>query len=275
MNPASDREVHRRVGHNMPDRVRRSVGGSSSLRRVPEVTVYFWIIKVLTTAVGEATSDYARPPLRPGRRGRLRCHRPSRVARAAVHAAPIRAVGLLARRASWSRCSARWPPTCFTSSSGSPTSYRRSFFAVVLAVGLRGLAQQAKGPSRSTASPRRREIFYWATVGSTFALGTAAGDMTATTLHLGYFFSGVLFAGLIAVPALAYRFLDLNAIVVVLVRLHRDPAARCILRRLDGQAAQLARPGLGRRTRECGVEHLDRRLRRLFDGHPARRRRAR
>jgi uncharacterized membrane-anchored protein len=48
---------------------------------------------------------------------------------------------------------------------------------------------------------------------ATFALGTASGDMTAVTIHLGYFWSGVMFAGLIAVPALAYRLFGLNEIV--------------------------------------------------------------
>jgi uncharacterized membrane-anchored protein len=47
---------------------------------------------------------------------------------------------------------------------------------------------------------------------ATFALGTAAGDMTATTLHLGYLLSGVVFTVLIAVPAVAHRLFRLNAI---------------------------------------------------------------
>lgn len=51
---------------------------------------------------------------------------------------------------------------------------------------------------------RRREIFYWSTVMATFALGTAAGDMTATTLGLGYFASGIMFAVLIAVVAASH-----------------------------------------------------------------------
>jgi uncharacterized membrane-anchored protein len=60
---------------------------------------------------------------------------------------------------------------------------------------------------------RRRETFYWLTVIATFALGTAAGDMTATTLHLGYLVSGLAFTVLIAVPAVAHRWFGLNAIV--------------------------------------------------------------
>jgi uncharacterized membrane-anchored protein len=59
----------------------------------------------------------------------------------------------------------------------------------------------------------RRELFYWATVGATFALGTAAGDLTASTLGLGYLASGALFAAAIAVPALAHRHLGLGAVV--------------------------------------------------------------
>jgi len=59
---------------------------------------------------------------------------------------------------------------------------------------------------------RRRELFYWAAVLATFAMGTAVGDMTAVSFHLGFFASGVLFAILIAVPAVAYR-LGLTEIV--------------------------------------------------------------
>jgi uncharacterized membrane-anchored protein len=60
---------------------------------------------------------------------------------------------------------------------------------------------------------RRREGFYWATVVSTFALGTAVGDMTASTMHLGYVASWVIFAVVIAVPMIAWWKLRLNAII--------------------------------------------------------------
>ncbi|HTC86631.1 MAG TPA: hypothetical protein VK656_07990, partial [Candidatus Acidoferrum sp.] len=59
---------------------------------------------------------------------------------------------------------------------------------------------------------RRRELFYWATVMATFALGTAAGDLAATTFGLGFFGSGVMFTGFIVLPALGYRFLGLDSI---------------------------------------------------------------
>jgi uncharacterized membrane-anchored protein len=59
---------------------------------------------------------------------------------------------------------------------------------------------------------RRREAFYWATVLATFALGTAAGDWTATSLRLGYLDSGVMFVVLILVPAVAHRWFGLAAV---------------------------------------------------------------
>src|SRR5262249_58638427 len=60
---------------------------------------------------------------------------------------------------------------------------------------------------------RRRELFYWATVLATFALGTAAGDLTAKVVGLGYLGSGVMFAVVIAIPYVGYRWFGLNPIV--------------------------------------------------------------
>ncbi len=60
---------------------------------------------------------------------------------------------------------------------------------------------------------RRRELYYWATVFATFALGTALGDYTATALGLGFLASGALFAGVILLPALAWWRFGLNEVV--------------------------------------------------------------
>jgi uncharacterized membrane-anchored protein len=59
---------------------------------------------------------------------------------------------------------------------------------------------------------RRREAFYWATVFSTFALGTALGDFTATALGLGYLASGIMFGLIILIPAVAWSRFGLNSI---------------------------------------------------------------
>jgi len=88
-----------------------------------------------------------------------------------------------------------------------------AFFAVVLAAVFAIWYRTEHTLSIHSIDSQRREAFYWLTVISTFALGTAAGDMTATTFHLGYLVSGVAFTLLIAVPAVAHRWFSLNAIV--------------------------------------------------------------
>ena len=95
---------------------------------------------------------------------------------------------------------------------GVPYAASSAFFAVVLAVVLVTWYLTERTLSIHSIRTRRREAFYWATVLATFALGTALGDMTATTLHLGYLTSGIMFTLIFAVPGVAYRWLRLNAI---------------------------------------------------------------
>ncbi|MDE3076267.1 MAG: hypothetical protein KGJ86_12635 [Chloroflexota bacterium] len=95
---------------------------------------------------------------------------------------------------------------------GIPYAVSSTFFAVVLAIVFALWYASERTLSIHTIYPGRRELFYWATVMATFALGTAAGDLTASTLGLGYFPSVVLFAILFAIPAIGYRFMGLNSI---------------------------------------------------------------
>src|SRR5262249_41196749 len=95
---------------------------------------------------------------------------------------------------------------------GLPYAVSTAFYMVVLAV-IFVLWYRSEGTlSIHSIYTRRREVFYWATVLATFALGTAAGDLTAKVAGLGYLGSGVMFAVVIAVPAVAYRWLGLNAL---------------------------------------------------------------
>jgi uncharacterized membrane-anchored protein len=181
------------------------------IRKVPEIGAYFWVIKVLTTAMGEVTSDFL------------------------VHLiAPVIAVGLGAlglavalalqfrapRYVAWIYWLAVVAVAIFGTmvadvlhvEFGIPYLLSTTFFALALAVIFVAWYLGERTLSIHTIYTRRRETFYWATVIATFALGTAAGDMTASTMGLGYFASGVMFAVLIALPALAYRFLGLNGI---------------------------------------------------------------
>ena len=95
---------------------------------------------------------------------------------------------------------------------GIPYFVSSIFFAIVLTAIFLLWYSSEHTLSIHTINTRRRETFYWLTVMATFALGTAVGDMTATTFHLGYFVSGVVFTLLIAIPAVAHRWFGLNPI---------------------------------------------------------------
>jgi uncharacterized membrane-anchored protein len=95
---------------------------------------------------------------------------------------------------------------------GVPYLVSTAFFAIALAVIFVAWYMTEKTLSIHSINTRRREMFYWATVMATFALGTATGDMTALTMHLGFFSSGVMFAALFTATALAYWLFGLNRI---------------------------------------------------------------
>ncbi|WP_037603530.1 COG4705 family protein [Streptacidiphilus rugosus] len=182
-----------------------------ALSKVPEVTALFWIIKVLTTGMGETTSDFLVKRFDP---------------QLTVAAAGLVLVLSLAVQLGVKRYSAAiyWTAVVMVSVFGTMAAdvlhvqfgiayvVSASFFALVLAAIFGLWYATEKTLSIHSITTRRRELFYWATVLTTFALGTATGDMTATTLHLGYFSSGLLFAGLIAIPTLGHWKAGLNPI---------------------------------------------------------------
>jgi len=179
--------------------------------RVPQITVAFWVIKGLSTAMGEATSDYL------------------------VHAmAPALAVVLgfvgflvalilqfkMARYVAWTYWLAVAMVGIFGTMAadvlhvglGVPYTASTILYVVVLAAVFTIWLRTEKTLSIHSINTPLREGFYWATVAATFAMGTALGDFTAYTLHLGYFPSAVVFAAIIAIPAIGYRFLRWGAV---------------------------------------------------------------
>jgi uncharacterized membrane-anchored protein len=173
------------------------------LVRVPEITAIFWVIKALTTALGESTSDWS------------------------VHAtAPAAAVvlgflGFLIALAMQLRQQSYVPWSYWLAVSGVgvfgtmaadvlhvgfhvPYAASSVLYAAALGTVFATWRQVERTLSIHDVDTTRRELFYWAAVVATFAFGTAVGDLTAITLHLGYFSSMVLFAGLLLVPAVAY-----------------------------------------------------------------------
>ena len=181
------------------------------MRKVPEITLLFWVIKVLTTAMGEATSDFLVFQIDPV----------IAVILGAVGLAVAMTLQLLVRRyVPWIYWLAVAMVAVFGTMGadvvhiglGIPYVVSTTFFAIALAVIFVAWYATEKTLSIHSIYTPRRELFYWATVMTAFALGTAAGDMTASTMGLGYFTSGVMFGVLFALPALAYRLFKLNAI---------------------------------------------------------------
>ena len=180
-------------------------------KKVPELTVYFWIVKVLTTGMGEATSDYF-----------VHTYDPYLVviAAALVLAVSVLVQVALKRYNAWSYWFAVSMVAVFGTMAagivhiylGVPYIYSSLLYAGSVAVIFLLWYWSERTLSVHSIYSRRRELFYWAAVLATFAMGTAVGDMTAVSFHLGFFASGVLFAVLIAIPAVAYRF-GLNEIV--------------------------------------------------------------
>jgi uncharacterized membrane-anchored protein len=183
-----------------------------ALTKVPEITIFFWVTKILTTAMGEATSDFMNSALGP------------------AIAVPLMLIGLVVALKlqfkrpgynAWNYWLVVVMVAVFGTSAadalhvgfGIPYTVSTSFYLVVLTAVFIAWYRSEKTLSIHSIYTRRREKFYWWTVLATFALGTAGGDMTATSFHIGYLASGIMFASIIAVPAVAHRWFGLNSIL--------------------------------------------------------------
>lgn len=180
--------------------------------RVPEITVYFWVIKAMTTAMGESTSDYAVHAISPV------------VAVLLGFVAFVAALALqlaMRRYAAWAYWLAVMMVGVFGTMAadvlhvgfGVPYVVSSALYACTLAAVFWTWNRAERTLSIHTVDTSRRELFYWAAVVATFAMGTAVGDLTAVTLHLGYLLSAILFLVLIAIPAIGYRWLSWNPIL--------------------------------------------------------------
>jgi len=183
------------------------------LNKVPEVTVLFWVTKLLSTAMGESTSDYLVKAINPV---------------VAVLLGGVVLIGALAvqlradRYIPWKY----WLAVVLVAVTGTmaadvlhiqfhvPYTASTVLFAVVLVLVFVSWHRSERSLSIHTIVTLRRELFYWATVMATFAMGTALGDLTATTLHLGYLTSAIVFAALITLPAVGYFGLGLSEVAM-------------------------------------------------------------
>ena len=156
--------------------------------KVPEIIFLFWVTKILTTAGGEATSDYLKTLGNIGGGGaearRVRRRLVAAVRNSTLPGGRVLVLGLCHRHL-WHRC-VRFPP----SRRGIPYAGTTLLWAVML-IAVLWLWHRNEGTlSIHSITTQRREAYYWTTVLATFALGTALGDFTATSLSLGYLASG-------------------------------------------------------------------------------------
>src|SRR4051812_7914805 len=179
--------------------------------KVPEITTLFWVLKILTTGMGEAMSDFM-----------------------GQHSVPVAGlVGIfgtaLAFRLQYRRREYHAPTYWFAVmmvavfgtmvadgiKDGLGLSYAVTtpFFAAVLGVIFFRWHRSEGTLSIHSITTRRRETYYWSAVLASFALGTAAGDLTAMTLNLGFLDSAVLFGALIALPLVGWWSGRLNPIL--------------------------------------------------------------
>jgi uncharacterized membrane-anchored protein len=178
--------------------------------KVPEIIFLFWAVKILTTAGGEATSDYLKTYGNFGGGG--------------IEVALFVIALVLQFATRRYRAFAYWFLAYAIAIAGTgfadflhldvhiPYAGTTILWAVILAA-VFWIWQRSEGTlSIHSIIMQRREAFYWATVFATFALGTALGDFTATSLGMGYLASGIVFFVLILVPALAWWGFGLNSI---------------------------------------------------------------
>ena len=181
--------------------------------KVPEVTIFFWIIKVLCTTVGETFADFLNTNLNLG----------------LTNTTYVIGAILIAVLAAQFYVK-RYVPTIYwlavvlvsivgtlitdnlTDNFGVSLETTTLVFAIVLALVFAAWYASERTLSIHSIVTPRREAFYWLAILFTFALGTAAGDLVSEKFSLGYFVATAIFAGLIAVIAVAWK-LGLNEVL--------------------------------------------------------------
>lgn len=183
------------------------------LNKVPEVTLYFWIIKILCTTVGETAADFLNVNLNLGLTG------------TSVVTGVLLVIALV-----FQFRSKKYIPSIYwftvalvsvfgtlvtdnlTDKLGVPLETSTIIFSVLLALTFLAWYLKEKTLSVHSILTTRRETFYWLTILFTFALGTASGDLMAEGLGLGYLVTGIIVASLIALFSVSWK-LGLNSIL--------------------------------------------------------------
>ncbi len=182
--------------------------------KVPEVTVYFWIIKIMATTVGETAADFLNTNLNLGLTGTT-----------CVMSALLVIVLIVQFRARAYVPGIYWLAVVLISVVGTLITDNlvdnfgvslwttTILFTIALAITFAVWFANERTLSIHSITTTKREGFYWSAILFTFALGTAAGDLVAESLDLGYWRSGLMFGALIGVIVIAWRYGGLNAVL--------------------------------------------------------------
>ena len=191
-----------------------SIWSSAMLNKAPEATLVFWVIKIMATTVGETFADFLNVRLGFGLGG-------TSVVMTALLLAALVAQLRARRYIPW----LYWLLVVFisvvgtlitdnlTDTLGVSLFVSTGVFAVALAATFAAWHGSEPTLSIHSITTTKRELFYWAAILFTFALGTAAGDLAGEQLQLGYALSAVMFGAMIAATALAYCAFGLNAVL--------------------------------------------------------------
>lgn len=184
------------------------------VNKVPEITIYFWVIKIMATTVGETGADFLSTTLNLG------------VVVTSYIMAALFLVALFVQLSSKKYIPAvYWIVVVLISIVGTLISDNlvdhlgvglkasSLIFACALALVFAFWWLCEKTLSVHTIYTRRRELFYWAAILFTFALGTSAGDLAAESSGLGYALSALVFAALIGLTATAYFVFKINGVL--------------------------------------------------------------
>ncbi len=183
--------------------------GTSKLRqmlnKVPEITLYFWIIKILCTTIGETAADFLNTNLNLGLTGT-----------SLVMGAILIVVLVFQFRSKKYVPSIYWLAVVLlsvvgtlitdnlTDNFGISLVTTTTIFAIALALTFLAWYISEKTLSIHSIVTTKRESFYWLTILFTFALGTASGDLIAEHFAIGYLPSALIFAGVIALITIAH-----------------------------------------------------------------------
>ena len=184
------------------------------LNKVPEITLFFWVIKIMATTVGETAADFLSETLKLGLTGTsyvmsglllivLMFQLTSKKYIPAIYWAVVVLLSVVGTLISDN----------LVDNLGVSLTTTSILFGSALTVVFVGWYVSEKTLSVHTVDTSRRELFYWAAILFTFSLGTSAGDLVAENAGLGYGYSALLFAAVIGLVFLAYYYLKMNAIL--------------------------------------------------------------